>query len=145
MTLSNASSSSQGAGLPTSTCPQPDPSRVLLHSSGTRTTPIPNTHWTKYVHVSGSVYFYNTKLRLVTEDDVEFDMHARREVVKVRRGVLNALELDGLLRASMGGEACIPEDAEMIVRLDEGDEEDHVVFFMSHSTLKHIVYRDGSE
>ncbi|THH29790.1 hypothetical protein EUX98_g4388 [Antrodiella citrinella] len=142
MATSHTSSSSQQdvshtSGGPDSTRPHPDinPPRVQWRSSSTAPIPILDTDWTKYTHINGSVYFYNHKLRVITEDDVESDKQARQEVVKTWAEVEQVLLADDLIR-------WIPADSQMVVRLGGMSNGDHVVFFMSHATQTHIVVTD---
>lgn len=87
------------------------------------------------------MYFYNAALRLITEDDMEFDKEARKEVLRVRKEFLDIVYEDGLMGPHR--RSVIPEDAEMVVRLHVFDE-DPLVYFLSHKRMEYVdVLEDG--
>lgn len=66
---------------------------------------------------------------------MEFDKEARKEVLRLWEELLEIAYEDGLMGPHRG--SVIPEDAEMVVRLGESDE-DHLMWFMSHKRMEHI-------
>ncbi|TCD68641.1 hypothetical protein EIP91_010296 [Steccherinum ochraceum] len=115
----------------------PDPSQILFLTSGispTRLLP-PCENWTKYTHISGDVYFYHDTLRLITETDVETDEYARYTLTRIHQETWASVKEDGL-------EDVVPEDAEMVVRLGEHDD-DHEVFFLAHRLERFIAFTDN--
>lgn len=93
----------------------------------------------RYTHPTGSVYFYNAKLHLITPSDIEFDLDARDEVTRLREEYLAAVRDDATM-------ARVGDVLEMDVVVRLGDcEEEHELFFLHHSKKRHIVVGEDGE
>lgn len=83
--------------------------------------------WTKYVHLTGSVYYYHSDFRLVTPDNIE-DEEKRRAVLQSRREFLDLLQEERLL-------GLIPGECDLVI-WDAYDEDKTCCLFLYHKQRK---------
>lgn len=106
--------------------------KVERYASGISATDVAHG-WTRYVHLNGSVYYYNSEYEILTPDDMEND-EQRRAVMNFRKEFLETLEEDGLLYYT-------PGKYDLLIR--DAYDDDHVqAIFLSYDESTQIVFPD---
>ncbi|KAI0920763.1 hypothetical protein AcW1_005058 [Taiwanofungus camphoratus] len=106
--------------------------KVERYASGISATDVAHG-WTRYVHLNGSVYYYNSEYEILTPDDMEND-EQRRAVMNFRKEFLETLEEDGLFYYT-------PGKYDLLIR--DAYDDDHVqAIFLSYDESTQIVFPD---